>query len=668
MEKTIMGGDSPYNESPSSVAYYAMILNRSQLIAVVLAVLMVGAVFAPVASGDNTMSPYETQSTASDVQHTYVGLSPSEVGDESAIVDVYTNADDVAGYGANVTFDPDVLEVDDIVGEDFGDPVVNVNNEEGWVYFTQSQATGEDAPTRFAQIEFNVLEATETDIEFVPDETSINDGSVPPEDIQIDAHSGTTLEFDDEPTEDVLSLVAGEQDGDSIGVELETNADDVAGYGAEVTFDPEIVAVEEVVGVDFGDPVVNVDNDEGTVFFTQSQATGEDAPTLAEIQFEVLETGETDIEFVADETSVNNGSVPPEDIPVDLEGTSISVEADDEPTDDVLSLIAGEQDGDAIGVTIETNADDVAGYGAEVTFDPEIVAVDEVVGVDFGDPVVNVDNDEGTVFFTQSQATGIDAPTVAEIQFEVLETGETDLEFDAEETSVNDGSVPPEDIPVDLEGTSISVEADDEPTDDVLSLIAGEQDGDAIGVELETTVENAAGYQAKLTFDPEIVAVDEVVGVDFGDPVVNVDNDEGTVFFTQSQATGEDAPTLAEIQFEVLTTGESDLKFVAEETSVNDESSNVPVDLEGTSIGVERVSDSDGISLPPPTVSGEAVFSVDSVDLSTTTATVGEPVEIHVELSNVGDGDGVHKLAVETGVESIATEYVTLSSGESTTV
>ncbi|WP_254864310.1 cohesin domain-containing protein [Halovivax gelatinilyticus] len=583
-------------------------------------------------------------------------------------MDVYTNADDVAGYGANVTFDPDVLEVDDIVGEDFGDPVVNVNNEEGWVYFTQSQATGEDAPTRFAQIEFNVLEATETDIEFVPDETSINDGSVPPEDIQIDAHSGTTLEFDDEPTEDVLSLVAGEQDGDSIGVELETNADDVAGYGAEVTFDPEIVAVEEVVGVDFGDPVVNVDNDEGTVFFTQSQATGEDAPTLAEIQFEVLETGETDIEFVADETSVNNGSVPPEDIPVDLEGTSISVEADDEPTDDVLSLIAGEQDGDAIGVTIETNADDVAGYGAEVTFDPEIVAVDEVVGVDFGDPVVNVDNDEGTVFFTQSQATGIDAPTVAEIQFEVLETGETDLEFDAEETSVNDGSVPPEDIPVDLEGTSISVEADDEPTDDVLSLIAGEQDGDAIGVELETTVENAAGYQAKLTFDPEIVAVDEVVGVDFGDPVVNVDNDEGTVFFTQSQATGEDAPTLAEIQFEVLTTGESDLKFVAEETSVNDESSNVPVDLEGTSIGVERVSDSDGISLPPPTVSGEAVFSVDSVDLSTTTATVGEPVEIHVELSNVGDGDGVHKLAVETGVESIATEYVTLSSGESTTV
>ncbi|MFC3958868.1 cohesin domain-containing protein [Halovivax cerinus] len=124
-----------------------------------------------------------------------------------------------------------------------------------------------------------------------------------------------------------------------------------------------------------------------------------------------------------------------------------------------LSLVVDESTDESVTVTLETDASDVAGYGANVTFDPAVVTVDTVSGVDMSDPTTNVDNERGWVFVTQSQANGIDEPVLAEFTFAVEATGETTLSFE-DDTTVNDGGTPPEELPVDLDGTTIAVEDD----------------------------------------------------------------------------------------------------------------------------------------------------------------------------------------------------------------
>ncbi|WP_254864311.1 CARDB domain-containing protein [Halovivax gelatinilyticus] len=348
---------------------------------------------------------------------------------------------------------------------------------------------------------------------------------------------------------------------------------------------------------------------------------------------------------------------------------SVSDSSDEEG---LLSLVADEQEGETIAVTLEADADDVAGYGANVTFDPDILAIDEenVSGVDFGDPVTNIDNRNGWVFVTQSQAVGDANPTLVEFEFTVLASGDSELSFLEDDTTLNDGAVPPEDIDVDLDGTEITVELEDEqPNDDTLSLVAGEQDGTEIGVTLETTVENAAGYQAFVTYDPDVVTVEDVVGIDFDDPVVNVDNDEGTVFFTQSQATGEDRPTFAEIQFSTHDSGETDLAFDADETGVNDESSNVLVEFVGTTLDVEEEADDGGGGLPPPPPEPDpAEFEFEVVDLSSSAVVVGDSIEVTVDVTNVGEQAGNYELTLQADGNSLVTESVLLSGDDSETV
>ncbi|MFC3958873.1 S8 family serine peptidase [Halovivax cerinus] len=82
----------------------------------------------------------------------------------------------------------------------------------------------------------------------------------------------------------------------------------------------------------------------------------------------------------------------------------------------------------------------IAGYETAVEFDPDVVQVTDVDGVDMADPVTNVDNEAGVVSLAQGQATDVPAPTVATIEFEhVGDAGdETDLAFDEDETAVND--------------------------------------------------------------------------------------------------------------------------------------------------------------------------------------------------------------------------------------
>ncbi|PSP90076.1 hypothetical protein BRC78_05320 [Halobacteriales archaeon QH_8_68_33] len=63
---------------------------------------------------------------------------------------------------------------------------------------------------------------------------------------------------------------------------------------------------------------------------------------------------------------------------------------------------------------------------------------------------------------------------------------------------------------------------------------------------------NVSGYEASVTYDPDVVRVVSVAGVDFSDPITNVDNDAGRVNLTQVSTTGARDPTLARITFELV--------------------------------------------------------------------------------------------------------------------
>ncbi|WP_256295750.1 cohesin domain-containing protein [Haloarchaeobius salinus] len=121
-----------------------------------------------------------------------LSLTETEVEstDGTATVTLAAEGSDVAGYQANVSFDPDVVRVQSVSGADYSDPVQNVNNEDGWVFLTQSQSDGMDDP-ELATITFEVVgdEGDRSTLSFVESDTRINDGAGEHVDVQLD--SGT---------------------------------------------------------------------------------------------------------------------------------------------------------------------------------------------------------------------------------------------------------------------------------------------------------------------------------------------------------------------------------------------------------------------------------------------------------------------------------------------
>jgi hypothetical protein len=104
--------------------------------------------------------------------------------------------------------------------------------------------------------------------------------------------------------------------GETVTVELSISGERFAGYQAAVNYDPDIVTFKSASGVDFGDPVVNNDEDAGTVNLAQSSTTPKQSESVvAELTFAIEATGSTDIELIdpMDQTLVS-----------DIEGTTTS--------------------------------------------------------------------------------------------------------------------------------------------------------------------------------------------------------------------------------------------------------------------------------------------------------------------------------------------------------
>ncbi|WP_017343676.1 cohesin domain-containing protein [Halorubrum sp. T3] len=153
-------------------------------------------------ASDNALlsQQYAQQSDAPQLRLGSATVNPND----TAVVRVSTDASNVAGYQTNVTFDSSVVQVEGVVGsDDFDDPVVNVNNDEGWVVFTQSGTEGVDEPV-LARLRVTAVgdDGDSTDLSFVGEDTAVNDADRASVDValvggQVDVAAGDVVANND---------------------------------------------------------------------------------------------------------------------------------------------------------------------------------------------------------------------------------------------------------------------------------------------------------------------------------------------------------------------------------------------------------------------------------------------------------------------------------------
>jgi len=156
--------------------------------------------------------------------------------------------------------------------------------------------------------------------------------------------------------------------GETATVDVTADAANVAGYELTVEFNESALEVTDVAGADLSDPTVDVDNENGVVSFTQAETSGSDEPTLARIDFNVTDAGESNV-------TVDNA----DSALFDVDGESISsvsyekgVVENDEPGDGDVDGDGNVDAGDVVllqryivgeDVDIDTEAADVNGDG-----------------------------------------------------------------------------------------------------------------------------------------------------------------------------------------------------------------------------------------------------------------------------------------------------------------
>jgi hypothetical protein len=125
--------------------------------------------------------------------------------------------------------------------------------------------------------------------------------------------------------------------------------------------------------------------------------------------------------------------------------------------------------------------------------------------------------------------------------------------------------------------------------------IATEQTDETLVVTLSASG-GLAGYQANLTYDPDVVRFREATGLDFADPVVN-NRTAGWVFLTQAAADSTQDPDLVRVTFDVVGNGDPTIGFNNSNTLLNDADAEV-VDPGYETSAVEQVT----VTTPTPTV------------------------------------------------------------------
>lgn len=354
----------------------------------------------------------------------------------------------------------------------------------------------------------------------------------------IDAYEATAIEGD---TATVSLPDRTVEPGSTVEGSLETDATNITGHATTINFDPDVVQFDAASAGDVGEPAVNVDNENGEVSLTSAQIEAVDNPELATLTYTVV--GE-----VGDRSplAIDNG----ESAIVDEAGEDVlfatdhgSITVAENPATLSLSETTAEP-GSTVVTTLESDADDLAGYVTAVEYDPDVVTFDRATGVDMADPTVNVDPDAGTIVMTSADAEGVNSPTLAELRFEVVgELGaETPLTFVDDSTELVDSKSEP--LQPDYDRGHITVGNDGGGDDDLPTgeAIADLSPDDAdVNVDGTTTLDlvvrgadNGVGaYSATINVDdPSIVELSDIELTDdptFGNVSIDADGESAHI-------------------------------------------------------------------------------------------------------------------------------------------
>ncbi|MFC4405128.1 S8 family serine peptidase [Haloarchaeobius iranensis] len=223
------------------------------------------------------------------------GSSSNGVPVRSSAIGDPANTDDAFGDGVvsyEVTSDHPIFEGVAEPGESVQLHTATLFNDHSWFTDTNAAVIGNlhtaDAGVKGPGIavdadRWGVMAST------LGRETFVEDGDFTEEADQILANSVLFASDTPEPVGTVDVTETTVQPGEDATVTVWTgDIDNVSGYQAELNFDPTKLQVADINGVDFADPVTNIDNENGTISMAQAGAAGVDNPEMAEIEFDVL--------------------------------------------------------------------------------------------------------------------------------------------------------------------------------------------------------------------------------------------------------------------------------------------------------------------------------------------------------------------------------------------
>jgi len=118
-------------------------------------------------------------------------------------------------------------------------------------------------------------------------------------------------------------------------------------------------------------------------------------------------------------------------MPTQITGSVVQVESE--------TLSTGETGNVSITVT-DVKQNSIAGAQIKLHYDSSITVVNEVYKGDFGEPIANINNSDGWVSLVASRATAPDKSnaTIANLEFEGVEKGSTNLTIDKDFSMVSD--------------------------------------------------------------------------------------------------------------------------------------------------------------------------------------------------------------------------------------
>jgi hypothetical protein len=205
-----------------------------------------------------------------------IGSYKVQKGSVVDVAIVVTNAEGVAGGSVKVVFDKSVVEVQRVLTGDFGAPVANVRNDQGFVYVAvaRPEAVGKHEAI-LAVIEFKGVREGKTTLRVENAQLNDEKGNL----LTPAVTNGLIEVYEGGGAAAVVQVgsVEGRQ-GEALRVPITiSNAMGVAGFQFTLTFDPSVAEVREVYKGSLTEGftlVRNINNKEGWVKVTASSAKG----------------------------------------------------------------------------------------------------------------------------------------------------------------------------------------------------------------------------------------------------------------------------------------------------------------------------------------------------------------------------------------------------------